>query len=112
MSFLVCALLLAGVLGAASWLFAPAQADPAKSLPYECGFSPVTGDRSAAFPVAFYLVGLLFMLFDLEILLLYPVGGGSLAATSLEGAGAALVFLVFSVGFVVEVRSGGLQLAG
>jgi NADH-ubiquinone oxidoreductase chain 3 len=73
----VVALGLALLLFALNWLFSPAAVDAEKALPYECRFSPVVGDSSAAFPVAFYLVGLLFMLFDLEILLLYPfaVGG-------------------------------------
>jgi NADH:ubiquinone oxidoreductase subunit 3 (subunit A) len=60
------------LLFALNWAFSPTIADAEKALPYECGFSPVVGDSAALFPVAFYLVGLLFRLFDLEILLLYP----------------------------------------
>ena len=111
MPFLGALLGLAALLGLGAWLALPGGADPARGAPYECGFSPVTGDRGAAFPVAFYLVGLLFMLFDLELLLLYPVGAASLGTSPLELGGAAAVFTVFSAGFVVEVRSGGLQFA-
>ncbi|MFY9531610.1 MAG: NADH-quinone oxidoreductase subunit A [Candidatus Acidiferrales bacterium] len=44
---------------------------PAKDQPYECGILP-TGDAREPFPVHFYLVGLVFILFDIEAIFLYP----------------------------------------
>lgn len=103
---------LALVLYTLSWAFAPGRVEVEAALPYECGFSPATGATAAAFPVAFYLVGLLFILFDLEIFLLYPYASAVSALSAYELAGAVTAFTVFSVGFVYEVRRGGLELAG
>lgn len=47
--------------------------DNFKVEPYECGFSPVYGQTRNNFSVQFYLVGILFLVFDLEILLVYPI---------------------------------------
>jgi NADH:ubiquinone oxidoreductase subunit 3 (subunit A) len=46
-----------------------------KDMPYECGITP-TGSARERFSVKFYLVGMLFILFDIEAIFLYPVGGG------------------------------------
>jgi NADH-quinone oxidoreductase subunit A len=102
----------AGLLYGLSWALAPRAVELEKALPYECGFSPVVGSTLAAFPVAFYLVGLLFITFDLEILLLYPFALLEGLLSPYEVAGAVLAFAAFSVGFVYEVRRGGLELAG
>lgn len=112
MTILVPALGLAILLFTLNWLFSPTAVDAEKALPYECGFSPVVGDSGAAFPVAFYLVGLLFMLFDLEILLLYPFAVAGAGWSLLEAAGMAAAFSLFGVGFVYEIRTGGLEFAG
>lgn len=112
MLVLLVALGLALLLFLLNWLFSPSAVDAEKALPYECRFSPVVGSLAAAFPVAFYLVGLLFMLFDLEILLLYPFAVAGSGWGLLEAGGMALAFLLFGVGFVYEIRSRGLEFAG
>ena len=55
----------------ASRLLAPQRPNPAKSAPYECGIVP---DREPAerFPVRFYLVAMIFIIFDIEIIFIYP----------------------------------------
>ena len=55
----------------ASRLLAPRNPNPAKSAPYECGIVP---DREPAerFPVRFYLVAMIFIIFDIEIIFIYP----------------------------------------
>ncbi|HUQ39100.1 MAG TPA: NADH-quinone oxidoreductase subunit A [Acidimicrobiales bacterium] len=67
----VLALLFAGLSFVASALLAPRKATTAKSAPYECGIVP---DREPAdrFPVRFYLVAMIFIVFDIEIIFLYP----------------------------------------
>lgn len=67
----VLATLFAALSFVASRLLAPARPTPAKAAPYECGIVP---DREPAerFPVRFYLVAMIFIIFDIEIVFLYP----------------------------------------
>jgi NADH-quinone oxidoreductase subunit A len=60
----------AGMLGA-SYLLGKRVRNPVKDLPYECGITP-TGNARERFSVKFYLVGMLFILFDIEAIFLYP----------------------------------------
>jgi NADH-quinone oxidoreductase subunit A len=52
-------------------LLAPRRPTPAKSAPYECGIVP-RKDPPERFPVRFYLVAMIFIIFDIEIIFLYP----------------------------------------
>jgi len=55
-----------------SWLLGPkTKSNPVKDSPYECGIEP-TGEAHTRFSVKFYLVAVLFILFDIEIVFLYP----------------------------------------
>src|SRR6201994_2598149 len=69
-------------------LLAPNKPDPAKLSAYECGF-PAFGDARMKFDVRFYLVAILFIIFDLEVAFLFP---WSITLTSLKGPEAAFVF--------------------
>ncbi|HZT65254.1 MAG TPA: NADH-quinone oxidoreductase subunit A [Acidimicrobiales bacterium] len=71
LALFILATLFAGLSFAASSLLAPRRSTPAKSAPYECGIVP---DREPAerFPVRFYLVAMIFIIFDIEIIFLYP----------------------------------------
>ena len=61
-----------GVISAlVSRLLAPRRPTPAKSAPYECGIVP-RKDPPERFPVRFYLVAMIFIIFDIEIIFLYP----------------------------------------
>jgi len=62
---------LAGALITVSTLVGKHKPSPAKDMPYECGIRP-TGDAREAFSVHFYMVGLIFILFDIEAIFLYP----------------------------------------
>jgi NADH-quinone oxidoreductase subunit A len=53
-----------------SWLLGPKKDTKYKSAPYECGVEPI-GDARERFPVKFYLVGIIFILFDIEVVLLW-----------------------------------------
>ena len=67
--------LLAGLIATAivvlSWIFGYRKPTRAKLSPYECGMAPV-GDARQRFSVKFYLVAMLFILFDVEAVFLYP----------------------------------------
>ena len=69
--FLVVAFLFGGGTIAASTLIVPRRKNPVKQSPYECGVEPV-GNARARFTVKFYLVAVLFILFDIEAVFLYP----------------------------------------
>ena len=56
-------------------MLAPSRPDEAKSGPYECGFSTIYGQTRSEFNIHFYIVAMLFLVFDLEILLLFPIAG-------------------------------------
>lgn len=92
-----------------NWLLAPSRPDAQKASAYECGFTPVEGQTRAPFPVAFYLVGLLFMLFDLEVLLLFPFAQARLIMDGF-GLATALIFLgALIIGFIFELGSGAIK---
>jgi NADH-quinone oxidoreductase subunit A len=68
---LVLAALFAGLSFVASGLLAPKRPTPAKLGPYESGIVPERG-RAGRFPVRFYLVAMIFIIFDIEIIFLFP----------------------------------------
>ena len=89
-------------------LIARQRPDAAKLSPYECGFEPFEDARSR-FDVRFYLVAILFIIFDLEVAFLFPwaVAFGKLGAT---GFWSMFVFLaVLTVGFAYEWKKGALE---
>ena len=101
---------LAGVLLALNVLLAPHRPDEAKVSAYECGFSPVYGQTRSTFQIHFYIVAMLFLVFDLEILLLFPLGV-TLYQVSTYGFVVALIFfIVLTIGFILEIGSGAISL--
>ena len=85
--------------------------DTSKLEPYECGFSPVYGQTRSQFSIHFYIVALLFLVFDLEILLLFPLGL-TLDMTSFIGLTSAMIFFtVLTLGFAVEIGINAIQLS-
>jgi NADH-quinone oxidoreductase subunit A len=71
LTLLVLATLFAGLSFFASSLLAPSHPSSAKSAPYECGIVP-SREPAERFPVRFYLVAMIFIIFDIEIIFLYP----------------------------------------
>src|SRR5262249_42776086 len=67
----IVAMALAGVMVTLSHLLGKHKWTRVKNMPYECGINP-TGDAQQRFSVKFYLVGMLFILFDVEVVFLYP----------------------------------------
>jgi NADH-quinone oxidoreductase subunit A len=92
----------------ASFIVARQNPDSEKISPYECGFEPF-GDARNKFDVRFYLVAILFIIFDLEIAFLFP-WAVTLGKIGLFGFWSMIVFLaVLTVGFVYEWRKGALD---
>lgn len=96
------------VMIAGSLLLGKQNPDPEKLSAYECGFDAFTDARNK-FDVRFYLVCLLFIIFDLEIAFLFP-WAVSLGEIGLFGFWSMMVFLgVLTVGFIYEWKKGGLE---
>ncbi len=93
---------------AGSLLLARQKPYPEKSSAYECGFEPFD-DARRRFDVRFYLVAILFIIFDLEVAFLFP-WAVSLAHIGLFGLLSMFGFLaVLTVGFIYEWRKGALD---
>lgn len=96
------------VLLGASYVIAPQKGDAEKLSAYECGFEAFDSARSR-FDVRFYLVALLFIIFDLEVAFLFP-WAVSLGNIGLFGFWSMMVFLgILTVGFIYEWRKGALD---
>jgi NADH-quinone oxidoreductase subunit A len=92
----------------ASYLLARQRPDAEKVSPYECGFEPFE-DARGRFDVRFYLVAILFIIFDLEVAFLFP-WAVSLGNIGLLGFWSMMIFLgVLTIGFVYEWRKGALE---
>ena len=106
--FLVIALGLSLVIVGASYIFSVKAADQEKISVYECGFDPF-GDSRKVFEVRFFLVGILFIIFDLEISFLFP-WSVVLSDIHIFGYWTMIVFLaILTVGLIYEWMKGGLE---
>ena len=106
--FLGLAIGLSVLIIAASYIAAIQRPDSEKLTSYECGFNAF-GDSRGQFDVRFYLVAILFIIFDLEVAFLFPwaVAFGDIG---MFGFWSMFVFLaVLTVGFVYEWRKGALE---
>ena len=91
-----------------NFLFSPKNPDPEKLSAYECGFEAF-GDSRMEFDVRFYLVAILFIIFDLEIAFLFP-WAISLGNIGPLGFWSMMIFLfVLTIGFVYEWKKGALD---
>lgn len=90
------------------FLFGPRKPDPEKLSAYECGFEAFEDSRMK-FDVRYYLVAILFIVFDLEIAFLFP-WAVSLGTTGMVAMGAMGFFLlILVVGFIYEWKKGALE---
>ena len=91
-----------------SFVFSTQKADPEKLSAYECGFDPFD-DARGRFDIRFYLVAILFIIFDLEVSYLFP-WAMVLKQLNLFGFWTMIVFLlILTVGFVYEWQKGALD---
>jgi len=96
-----------------SWLLGPKNPTKTKLSVYECGHNPV-GNARERFGVKFYLVALLFIIFDIEVVFLYPwalnykdalANGQGLTSLAIIGA----FFVMLTIGLIYEWKSGVLD---
>ncbi|MDF1846072.1 MAG: NADH-quinone oxidoreductase subunit A [Parvibaculaceae bacterium] len=90
------------------FVIAPSNPDPEKLSAYECGFEAFDDSRMR-FDVKFYLVAILFIIFDLEVAFLFP-WAVSLGDVGLFGFWSMMAFLgVLTIGFIYEWKKGALE---
>ncbi len=106
--FIIVGCVIGGAMIAAGFVMAPHRPDSEKLSPYECGFEAF-GDARMKFDVRYYLVAILFILFDLEIAFLFP-WAVVLDKIGLFGFWAMVIFLgILVVGFIYEWKKGALE---
>ena len=106
--FIIVALAFGGVMIGVGWVLGPSRPDSEKLSPYECGFEAFE-DARMKFDVRYYLVAILFILFDLEIAFLFP-WAVTLNEIGAFGFWSMMIFLaILVVGFVYEWKKGALE---
>lgn len=106
--YLFFAFALALIIYGLSFVFAINKPDPEKISAYECGFDPFDDARSS-FDIQFYLVAILFIIFDLEVAFLFP-WACTLSKIGIFGFWCMMAFLgILTIGFVYEWKKGALD---
>ena len=106
--FIGLAIAMSSAMVIASYLIAWQRPDSEKLSAYECGFEPFE-DARGRFDVRFYLVAILFIIFDLEVAFLFP-WAISLGDTGTFGFWSMVIFLgILTIGFIYEWRKGALE---
>ena len=106
--FILFGLGMGALLLTAGWVVSPNRPDPEKLSPYECGFEAFE-DARMKFDVRYYLVAILFILFDLEIAFLFP-WAVVLPDIGYFGFAAMMIFIaILVVGFIYEWKKGALE---
>ncbi|YP_007890939.1 NADH dehydrogenase subunit 3 (mitochondrion) [Pygoscelis adeliae] len=108
---LTLSLALSAILTTLNFWLAQANPDSEKLSPYECGFDPL-GSARLPFSIRFFLVAILFLLFDLEIALLLPLPWATqLQSPTTTLTWASTIILLLTLGLIYEWTQGGLEWA-
>jgi NADH-quinone oxidoreductase subunit A len=99
--FFISSLLLSSIIFLLSFLLSPKQDDREKLSAYECGFNPFEDSRGE-FDIRFYLVAILFIIFDLEISFLFPFVTCFASIGSLGFYSMLCFLIILTIGFVYE----------
>jgi NADH-ubiquinone oxidoreductase chain 3 len=91
-------------------LLSPHRPDEAKNSAYECGFNIIYGQTRSTFHIHFYIVAMLFLVFDLELILLYPLGLVLYQISTFGFFVGLLFFTVLTIGFILEIGTGAITI--
>lgn len=109
---IIVGILMAGLLVTLSWILGPKHITKEKLMPYECGVNPV-GSARERFPVKYYLIAMLFIVFDIETVFLYPWAitfrSGSHAFRLFEFAEMIVFIVILFVGYIYVWKKGALE---
>ena len=100
---------LAFILLALNVLLAVHRPDEQKVSAYECGFLALPDQTRSTFQIHFMIVALLFLIFDLEILLLFPLAVSLYQVSSFGFSIGIIFFIILTIGFVLEIGSGAIK---
>ena len=107
LSLIICAVMVVG-----SWLLGPKKVTPYKVSPYECGVAP-EGSARERFPIQFYLVAIMFILFDIEVVFLWSwmtvYGAGSTSFKVFTFFEFLLYMVTWIVGYLYMIRVNAIQ---
>ena len=108
--FIIFIPILSVILLAVNLLLAPHNPYQEKDSVFECGFHSFLGQNRTQFSISFFIFGILFLLFDLEIVLIYPYSVSSYT-NDIYGLGIMLLFFVLlTLGFIFELGKGALSI--
>lgn len=110
LTFFSTALILSIALALLSFWLPLISPDTEKLSPYECGFDPL-GSARLPYSIRFFLVAILFLLFDLEIALLLPSPWAIQLSPLKAFAWASIILILLTLGFIYEWLQGGLEWA-
>jgi NADH:ubiquinone oxidoreductase subunit 3 (subunit A) len=102
--------ILAFILLGLNVLLAPHKAYEDKLSVFECGSPVVPGQARESFQIHFWLVAMLFLIFDIELVLLLPVSVSLSSISTFGFAIAVIFFLILTVGFILEIGSGAISI--
>ena len=94
-----------------NFLFSVHRPDESKISAYECGYSAIRKKNRTDFQIQFYVVAMLFLIFDLEILLLFPIAVTLYKVNTFGFSIALIFFIVLTIGFILEIGSGAISIA-
>ena len=106
--FIGVAIVVSAALMGSSFILAKSNPDNEKLSTYECGFEPFENAR-VKFDIRFYLVAILFVIFDLEVAFLFPWAVGFQHIGSLGFWSMMLFLLILTIGFLYEWKKGALE---
>ena len=108
--FLIFIPILSFILLSVNFIFAPHKPYKEKKTPFECGYHSFLSQNRTQFTISFFIFALLFLLFDLEIVLIYPFTVSSYA-NNIYGLIVMIVFtLIVTVGFIFELGKSALKI--
>ena len=109
--FLILSLFLSILIFILSFSLVKQKDDLEKLTAYECGFSIIHGQTRTNFQIHFYVVAMLFLVFDLEILLLFPIAVTLYQVSTFGFSIAIIFFIVLTIGFILEIGSGAISIS-
>lgn len=91
-------------------LLSPHRSDENKLSSYECGVPVISGQTRESFPVHFHIVAMLFLVFDIELVLLLPISVSLRAVHTYGFIIAIIFFIILTIGFIVELATGAITI--
>lgn len=104
-------LLIISLLYIVSFIISISSKDFEKFSPYECGFEPIHSNARLKFDILYWIIGILYLIFDLELIFIFPLATILNDLNSYSGFMIYLIFIILlTIGFIYEWKKGALKL--